>query len=259
MVPPADLRPAAIEAVLCDADGCLFPSEEPAFDASAHVTNEFLAEIGARARFSAEELRLATTGQNFRTTAALLAAEEGISVKPRELERWVEEERRRVTAHLSQTLRPIDAVVEPLTQLGRDRTLAVVTSSALTRVEACLAASGLDDLFPRHARFSAESSLPVPTSKPDPAIYRLAGESLEIAPQQGLAIEDSVPGAESALGAGFPTLGNVAFVPPEEREARVAALEAAGVGGIIESWGDLEQLLEIGSESLASVSLSKQP
>lgn len=244
MALPADLRPGAIEAILCDADGCLFPSEEPAFDASAHVTNEFLAEIGAQARFGAEELRLATTGQNFRTTAALLAAEEEIAVEPRELERWVEEERRRVTAHLGQTLGPIDAVLEPLTRLGRDRTLAVVTSSAITRLEACLVASGLDDLFPRPARFSAESSLPVPTSKPDPAIYVLAGESLEISPEQGLAIEDSVPGAESALAAGFPTLGNIAFVQPGEREARVAALEAAGVAGIIESWGELEQLLE---------------
>jgi len=44
-----------IEALLCDADGCLFPSEEPAFEASAIVTNEFLAEVGATRRFTAEE------------------------------------------------------------------------------------------------------------------------------------------------------------------------------------------------------------
>ena len=29
--------------LLCDADGNLFPSEEPAFEASAEVTNAFLA------------------------------------------------------------------------------------------------------------------------------------------------------------------------------------------------------------------------
>ena len=33
---------AAFTTVLCDADGNLFPSEEPAFTASVEVTNEFL-------------------------------------------------------------------------------------------------------------------------------------------------------------------------------------------------------------------------
>jgi HAD superfamily hydrolase (TIGR01509 family) len=238
-------EPAAIEAILCDADGCLFPSEEPAFAASAIVTNEFLAMIGARARFDGEELRLATTGQNFRTTAMLLAEEEGIAVDPPEaLERWVEEERRRVTDHLGRTLALDPGVTRPLSRLARHRTLALVSSSALSRIEACLAATGLEELFPRHTRFSAESSLPRPTSKPDPAVYVLARESLEISPRQGLAVEDSVPGAEAAIGAGFSTLGNVMFVPPAERAERVAALERVGVVGIIHSWADLEQLLE---------------
>ena len=40
------ILPAPVEAVLCDADGNLFPSEEPAFDASAEVTNAFLASLG---------------------------------------------------------------------------------------------------------------------------------------------------------------------------------------------------------------------
>ena len=43
------LPPTAVERVthlLCDADGNLFPSEEPAFDASVEVTNAFLASLG---------------------------------------------------------------------------------------------------------------------------------------------------------------------------------------------------------------------
>jgi beta-phosphoglucomutase-like phosphatase (HAD superfamily) len=240
----ATFEPGTIEAVLCDADGCLFPSEEPAFAASATVTNEFLATIGAWARFDGEELRLATTGRNFRTTAAALAEEEGIAVDPFVLEQWVDEERRRVTAHLGRTLTPDPAVLGPLSRLGRDRRLALVSSSAMPRIEACLAATGLEELFPRWARFSAESSLPRPTSKPDPAVYLLAGESLEIPPERGVAIEDSVPGAEAAIAAGFPTLGNVTFVPPAERQDRAAALIEVGVRGVIQSWSELEQLLE---------------
>src|SRR3954453_21557948 len=54
-----------VQILLCDADGNLFPSEEPAFDASVEVTNAFLAEIGSDRRFTAGELRLATTRLKF--------------------------------------------------------------------------------------------------------------------------------------------------------------------------------------------------
>ena len=36
---------ARLEVLLCDADGNLFPSEEPAFVASADVTNRLLADL----------------------------------------------------------------------------------------------------------------------------------------------------------------------------------------------------------------------
>ena len=65
--------PGDVTTVLCDADGNLFPSEEPAFAASVEVTNQFLARFGVPARHTAEELRRETTGKNFRTTAVDLA------------------------------------------------------------------------------------------------------------------------------------------------------------------------------------------
>jgi HAD superfamily hydrolase (TIGR01509 family) len=234
---------APVKALLCDADGCLFPSEEPAFDASAEVTNRFLAEIGASRCFTGEELRLATTGKNFRTTAAALAAEEGKTVMPETLERWVEAERQAVTAHLSEVLTPDPLVFEPLSRLAARQALAVVSSSASTRIDACLEATDLADLFPEAHRFSAENSLPVPTSKPDPAIYLHAIERLGVSPQRAIAIEDSLPGASAAVDAGCRTVGNVVFVPPAERAERRAALECAGVDEVISSWEELELLL----------------
>jgi beta-phosphoglucomutase-like phosphatase (HAD superfamily) len=234
---------APVEALLCDADGCLFPSEEPAFDASAEITNRFLAEIGAEARFTAEALRLATTGQNFRTTAKALAAEEGRAVDAEELERWVEAERRQVTAHLGRVLRPDPRVTRPLERLAANHALAVVSSSAMPRIEACLRATGLDGLFPEASRFSAESSLPVPASKPDPAVYLHALEQLGVPSQRAMAIEDSVPGALAAVDAGCRTVGNVMFVPAGERAERTAALECVGVDEVISSWEELELLL----------------
>jgi HAD superfamily hydrolase (TIGR01509 family) len=242
------------EALLCDADGCLFPSEEPAFEASAGVTNRFLGAIGATERFTAEELRLATTGQNFRTTARALAAEEGKAVDPEELERWVEVERLEVTARLGKVLGPDPRVTEPLARLAAGRALAVVSSSAMPRIEACLRAADLDRLFPPGRRFSAESSLPAPASKPDPAVYVHAMWRLGVPPQRALAVEDSAPGAQAAVDAGCRTVGNVMFVPPAERAERAAALECAGVVEVVSSWEELETLL--GSSALARAAVA---
>ncbi|NEM06367.1 HAD-IA family hydrolase [Geodermatophilus normandii] len=232
---------AGLTHLLCDADGNLFPSEEPAFVASAEVTNRFLAELGDARRYTPEELRLATTGMNFRTTSTRLAAEAGrpeVDVEP-----WVDEERRAVTAYLGEHLRPHEPTTAALTALATPLRLAAVSSSALARLAACFTATGLDGLIPPDQRFSAEDSLPVPTSKPDPAVYLYACEQLGIAPAAGLAVEDSVPGALSAVRAGCPTVGNLLFVQPAERTDREAALREAGVLTVVSSWQELADLL----------------
>jgi hypothetical protein len=151
-------------------DGNLFPSEEPAFVASADVTNRLLAELGVGRRYTATELRLATTGKNFRATAVDLARSHGVEIEPAELEWWVEEEKARVTAYLREALAPDDDVISPLRTLAARYQLSAVSSSASMRLDACFRATAITDLFPPERRFSAEDSLPVPASKPDPAI-----------------------------------------------------------------------------------------
>ncbi len=233
--------------LLCDADGCLFPSEEPAFVASAGVTNRLLAQVGVERSYDADELRAFAVGKNFRATALELAARHGATIDEEALERGVEDERREVTEHLARVLEPDPAVQEPLARMAERFTLTVVSSSAIARLAACFTATGLDDLFPHERRFSAEDSLPVPTSKPDPAIYTFAGEALGVGPDEAVAVEDSVTGTRSAVAAGFPTIGNVQFVPPDELDERVEALRAAGVAEIVGSWGELETLLARGA------------
>lgn len=242
---PGGFDRAAVEVLLCDADGNLFPSEEPAFVASAEVTNRCLALLGIARRYAPEELRLTSTGKNFRSTIVDLAHEagRGDGLTREMLERWVAEEKRAVSTHLAGALRPDPAVLEPLTRLGRRFGLAAVSSSALGRLDACFTATGLAGLFPPERRFSAEDSLPAPASKPDPAIYTFAGRDLGVSGAAGLAIEDSVPGALSAVAAGFVTIGNVAFVAVAERRERSDALFAAGVAGVVASWSELESLL----------------
>ncbi|GAB3679377.1 HAD family hydrolase [Angustibacter aerolatus] len=238
-----DARLADVEVVLCDADGNLFPSEEPAFVASADVTNRLLATLGVDRRYDAEELRLATTGMNFRSTARALADEHGADLSDDELQRWVAEEQAAVTAHLHEVLRRDPAVEQPLRVVAGCYGVAAVSSSADARIAACFDATGLADLFPPDRRFSAEDSMPRPVSKPDPAIYRFALDALGLARHQAVAVEDSVAGATSAVGAGIATIGNLQFVQAPERVQRRDELEAAGVLAVVGSWQEAADLL----------------
>jgi beta-phosphoglucomutase-like phosphatase (HAD superfamily) len=230
--------------LLLDADGNLFPSEEPAIAASTEVVNRMVQRLGSSERYRPEQLRRATLGRTFRSTAVDLAAASGTVLDSEELEHWVAEEKREVTEHLRRTLRPDPEVVGALTRMSEDFELAVVSSSALSRLDACFEVTGLAGLLPPSRRFSAEDSLPTPSSKPDPAVYRFAAHALGIEPDEGLAVEDSVTGAESAVAAGLQTLGNVGFVAPEEQQARIRDLEAAGVSAIVSSWNEVETLLK---------------
>jgi HAD superfamily hydrolase (TIGR01509 family) len=241
--PARPLDADAIDVLLCDADGTLFDSEGPAFATSTTVTNELLVALGIRRRFTPEALRRWATGRTFRSTAGALVADAGVVIEPGLLERWVMTERTAVTDELGTVLRPSAAVRNALEALSARMRLAVVTSSASTRLDACLIATELDDLFPANVRFSAEDSLATPASKPDPAIYRLAGEQLGVLGARGLAVEDSVAGVQSAVAAGFPTVGMLAFVSPEGLAERAVALRDAGADAVFPSWYALGRAL----------------
>ncbi len=64
-----------------------------------------------------------------------------------------------------------------------------------------------------------------------------------IDPRYGLAVEDAVVGARSAVAAGVPTVGNLQFVQPGERADRERGLREAGVLTVVASWGELEDML----------------
>ena len=72
-MPLPELDLSGVDTLLCDADGTLFASEEPAFEASVTVTNAWLESVGASQRFTAEQLRLAANGKSFRLSLTELA------------------------------------------------------------------------------------------------------------------------------------------------------------------------------------------
>jgi beta-phosphoglucomutase-like phosphatase (HAD superfamily) len=238
-----DVDTAQITTLLLDADGTLFASEQPAFVASAAVTRALAAEYGLSGDFSPEQLRRASTGQNFRSAAGALLDRAEASYQPAELEDWVQRERQAVTDHLSETLVGDADVNRAVGNWAQRYRLSVVSSSALSRLDACFLATGLAPWLPQHLRFSAEDSLTPPISKPDPAIYRHALTVLGCAPEQAVAIEDSTSGSRAALGAGITTLGIVQFAPPEERQQLRADLLELGVAAVADDWTQLESWL----------------
>ena len=235
--------------VLLDADGTLFPSEEPAFAASAGVVNTVLGSLGLPAAYDGEELRRAASGRNFRGLVPELSAAAGRRLPDVELEHWVAREAEVVTDHLHAVLRPDARVRAELEHIGRSLRLALVSSSALSRLAACLEVTGLAGLLPPERRFSAQDSLPTPTSKPDPAVYRLALSRLDLPAEEAVAVEDAVSGVRSAVAAGIAVVGITAFVPEEERPVRAADLRAAGALAVVEGWEELaDQLLAARTE-----------
>jgi HAD superfamily hydrolase (TIGR01509 family) len=194
-------------------------------------------------RYSAEELRRATLGHNFRDTAKRLLTETGMALPAAELDCWVACEQEAVTAALTTGLQPDPAVAEALSRLEGCFRLAVVTSSACSRLSASLLATGLDRFFSAERRFSAEDSLEVPTSKPDPAVYLFAARQLGVGPTSSTAVEDSPPGVTSAVAAGMRVIGNVAFARADERAQMRERLLNLGAIEVVSSWDELAELL----------------
>ena len=61
--------------------------------------------------------------------------------------------------------------------------------------------------------------------------------------KMAIAVEDSVAGATSAVAAGIPTIGNLQFVQPAERDERRRLLTDVGVHTLVTSWAEVVDLL----------------
>jgi HAD superfamily hydrolase (TIGR01509 family) len=121
--------------------------------------------------------------------------------------------------------------------------LAIASGARHAEVEAILGGVGLLDAF--SAIVGAEDA---PRTKPDPAPYLEAARRLaaaagnDLAPAGCVAIEDSIPGIASALGAGMKVVGVAHSYPTEKLKATaahrvvgsLAGLDPAGLRGLFE-------------------------
>lgn len=221
-------------------------SEELAFEACAELANELLEKHGIEQRYTGPQLLVDFVGQNFRGMIISLQKKFGFEIPQDELEKYVTREEDQVIAKLEAKAQPCVGVNEELEKLAKSNKygLAVVSSSALRRVQASIKKVGQDKYFPRDHVFSAATSLPKPTSKPDPAIYLHACKVLGKDPKECVAIEDSKSGTLSAVNAGIPVVGYVGSYEGKEMQAEMGkVLTEKGAKVVMTHWSEFQDCL----------------
>ncbi|KAK6358071.1 hypothetical protein TWF730_007426 [Orbilia blumenaviensis] len=234
--------------LLFDCDNTLVLSEEIAFDVCAEIINELLSKKApsAAAKYSGRSLQSEFVGQNFAGMLGQIEQIYGLKLTPEEREHLIKLEVTTITKELGNRVKPCEGANEKLKELKDDGRyqLAVVSSSAGPRVLAALRKAGQMEFFDEDRIFSAMTSLPVPTSKPDPAIYKFACEKLGRDPRECIAVEDSISGVRSAFAAGIPTIGYVGAYEPQQREAKAKELQKYGASCCMDDWKDLDDTIK---------------
>ena len=135
---------------------------------------------------------------------------------------------------LDAELRPFPDALSAVAQLReRGIAIAVASSSARERLERTLARAGLGDSFA--ATVAGDE---VARGKPAPDMFLAAAEKLGVAPARCVAVEDSVPGVQSALAAGMTVVAVARESPPPSglQAAHVMVVELSA-DAILEAGG----------------------
>lgn len=227
--------------LLFDCDNTLVLSEETAFEACAELANEILAKNSIEHRYTGPALMNEFVGQNFRGVVVNLQKKFGFPLSQDELQGYVGQEEDRVIEALLEKGKPCVGANEQLDKLAADGKygLAVVSSSALRRVQASIKKVDQAKYFPPDHVFSAATSLAVPTTKPDPAIYLYACRVLGKEPGECVAVEDSRSGTLSAVRAKIPVIAYVGSYEGEAKQKEVATLlKDTGAKVVMEHWSE---------------------
>ncbi|MCJ1366137.1 hypothetical protein MMC16_005262 [Acarospora aff. strigata] len=235
-----------ITELLFDCDNTLVLSEELAFEACAELANEILEKQKIDVRYTGPQLLADFVGQNFRGMMGGLQEKYNFTMEPTELESYVKQEEDRVIATLEKKAQPCAGVNAELEKLARSKKygMAVVSSSALRRVQASIKKVDQAKFFPPDHIFSAATSLPHPTSKPNPAIYLFACKAVGKDPAECVAIEDSKSGTLSAVRAGIHVVGYVGvYEAGDEQDKMSKLLKDNGATNIMTHWSQFDDRL----------------
>ena len=185
-------------------------------------------------------------GQNFRGVVKGLEDKYGFTLSDDERESYVRMEEDRVIAKLEEKAQPCEKANEALTRSQGKYKFAVVSSSAYRRVLASVKkVKQLPEFFDEDKIFSAATSLPKPTTKPDPAIYNFACKQLGVDQKECVAVEDSKSGTLSAVRAGIWTIAYTGSYHDQKKAEEVGKmLVDNGAVVIMKHWDEFEACME---------------
>ena len=220
-------------------------SEELAFEACAQLCNEILESRDIPDRYTGPQLMTEFVGQNFRGMMVSLKAKYKYDMEDDELQKYVTMEEDRVIKNLKEKLKPCIGVDDQLAQIAKDGkyNMYVVSSSAHRRVKASVEKVGYNKYFKDDMIYSAATSLPKPTSKPDPAIYLHAMEKIGVKPEECVAVEDSKSGATAAYRAKIKCIGYVGSYEPEKQDQMVEVLKGCYCAPIMKDWSEFPEMM----------------
>ncbi|GAB7357606.1 hypothetical protein MBLNU459_g0109t1 [Dothideomycetes sp. NU459] len=238
---------APVKEILFDCDNTLVLSEELAFEACAELANEILEKNGKSKRYTGPELLKDFVGQNFRGMMVSLQKKFDFTIPEEEFNSYVDRELGKVVEKLEKKARPCPGSMEVLEDLHKSKKygMAVVSSSALSRVQASIRKVGQAKFFPAEHVYSAATSLEKPTSKPDPAIYLHACKEIGVKPSECVAVEDSKSGATAAKNAKIRLIGYVGAYEDKEEMDRMAKMltEECGAIAVMYHWSEFKDAL----------------
>ncbi|OCK85606.1 HAD superfamily hydrolase [Lepidopterella palustris CBS 459.81] len=249
-----------ITTILLDCDNTLVLSEELAFEACAELSNEILEKQGISDRYTGPSLLKSFVGQNFRGMMTSLCKKYNFTLTPEEFDSYVDRELGKVIETLEKKAQPCPGVMDELEKLHglqkmhaeKKYLMAVVSSSALSRVQASIKKVGMDKYFDPGHVFSAATSLDRPTSKPDPAIYLHACKVLGKSTSECVAVEDSRSGATAAKNAKIPLIGYVGPYEGAEQDEMYNMLKNdCGAIYVMRHWNEFETALKTVEDAVA--------
>ena len=186
-------------------------------------------------------------GQNFRGVVSGLEKNYDFTLTDEQRESYVKQEEDRVIATLKQKAQPCVGANAVLQKLYDEKKygLAVVSSSALRRVVASVEKVDQAKYFPKDHIYSAATSLPTPTTKPDPAIYLHACKEIGVKPEECIAVEDSKSGTLSAVRAGIWTIAYVgSYHDPKKAHEVADMLVSNGAKVVMNHWDEFDECLK---------------
>lgn len=186
------------ELVIFDCDGVLVDSEV--------ISNEVLARMLTREGLptTLSEARRDYQGAQLADVQSRAEAKLGRSLPAGWLAEY-EHERAEAFRH---GLEPVAGAAEAVRRVkAAGLKVCVASQGALSKTRMTLGLTGLRNLFPHHALFSAHD---VARPKPDPALFQHAARTMNTKPSACVVIEDTTSGVTAAVAAGMRAVGYAA-------------------------------------------------